>query len=324
MQRGTWRFPGASQLARGIAILLLVLLGGCATQTRSLLISAPDTLPRHVELTSVPFFPQERYQCGPAALAMSLTAAGIPIQPDVLVPQVYVPAREGSLQPEMLASGRRNGALSMTIAPRLDALLAEIADGTPVIVLQNLSIPLAPLWHYAVAVGYDLDRAEIVLRSGTTEREVMALSTFEHTWSRGGYWAMVTVPVGRLPVTVDQATATKALVAFEKSAKPVHARTAYRTALRRWPDSLPLLLGYGNAAYAQGDRDAAVVAFRRATALDPNSAPAFNNLATVLAELGQVEPAIQAAERAVALGGPWHDEAKATLESIRAKKHDAQ
>lgn len=319
------RFPCWHQLAPGTAILLLVLLlVGCATQTRSLLTSATDTLPRRVELTSVPFFPQERYQCGPAALAMSLTAAGIPIAPDALVPQVYVPAREGSLQPEMLASGRRNGALSMTIAPRLDALLAEIAAGTPVIVLQNLSLPLAPLWHYAVAVGYDLDRAEIVLRSGTTEREVMALSTFEHTWARGGYWAMITVPVDRLPATVDQAAATKALVAFEKSAKPDRARAAYHTALQRWPDGLSLLLGYGNAAYAQGDREAAVVAFRRATTLDPNSAPAFNNLATVLAELGQTEPAIQAAERAVAIGGPWHGEAMATLESIRAKKRDAR
>lgn len=318
------RFPCWRQFAPGTAILLLLLfLAGCATQTRALLTAAPHTLARRVELTSVPFFPQERYQCGPAALAMSLTAAGISIAPEALVSQVYVPAREGSLQPEMLASGRRNGALSMAIAPRLDALLAEIAAGTPVIVLQNLSIQLAPLWHYAVAVGYDLDRAEIILRSGTTERQVMALSTFEHTWARGEHWAMVTVPVDRLPVSVDRADATKALIAFEKSAIPARARVAYQAALQRWPDDLTLQLGYGNAAYAQGDKEASIAAFRRASELHPDSAPALNNLATVLAESGQMEQARQAAERAVALGGSWHKESKATLDSITAKNRDS-
>ena len=32
----------------------------------------PVDLPEHVELADVPFFPQEDYQCGPAALATSL------------------------------------------------------------------------------------------------------------------------------------------------------------------------------------------------------------------------------------------------------------
>lgn len=295
-----------------------LLFSGCATQTPVLLSSAVTALPRQVELTATPFFPQERYQCGPAALAMSLQAAGIAIAPDELVPQVYVPQREGSLPPEMLAAGRRNGALSMTIAPRLDALLTELAAGHPVIVLQNLSLPLFPLWHYAVAIGYDLDRAELVLRSGTTEREVMRLSTFENTWARGDRWAMVAVPPSRLPATVDEVAAVAALVAYEKSAGAARARQAYETALRRWPQNLTLQMGYGNAAYAGGDRTAAAAAFRRATQEHPDSAAAFNNLATVLAELGELEPARQAAERAVALGGDWQEAAAATLRAINA------
>lgn len=324
MHRGIRRFLCWRQFNAGILILFVLLLGGCATQTQSSLIAVPDTMPRRIELTSVPFYPQERYQCGPAALAMSLTAAGIPTEPDALVSQVYVPAREGSLQPEMLASGRRNGALSMAIPSRLDALLMEIAAGTPVIVLQNLSLPWFPLWHYAVAVGYDLDKGEIILRSGTTEREVMRLSTFQRTWSRGGNWAMVTVPVDRLPASAEQSTVVSALVALEKSASASRVRAAYETALKRWPRDLTLQLGYGNAAYNQGDRAAAIAAFRRATDAHPDSAPAFNNLATVLAEQGQIVQAQQAAERAVALGGPWLKEAQATLDSIRQKQRLAQ
>jgi tetratricopeptide (TPR) repeat protein len=311
-------------LMPGVFFLLAALLTGCATQTRSLLQEAGTHLPRHAELAATPFFPQERYQCGPATLAMSLHAAGIAATPEALKPQVYVPQREGSLQPEMLAAGRRNGALSMTIAPRLDALLTEVAAGNPVIVLQNLSLPWAPLWHYALVIGYDLDQAEIILRSGLTERQVMPLSTFEHTWSRSDYWAMLTLPAGRLPATAQEEPTVAALVAFEKSADAARARKAYEAALQRWPRNLTLLLGRGNSAYAAGDRAAAVAAFRQATVDHPDSAPAFNNLATVLAELGKYAEARQAAEKALALGGPWRDAAYGTLQAIETAQRKAR
>jgi tetratricopeptide (TPR) repeat protein len=299
-----------------VVFLLALLLTGCATPTRSPLQELSASLPRRVELSNTPFFAQERYQCGPAALAMSLNAADIAVTPEALTSQVYVPQRQGSLQPEMLAAGRRNGAFSMTIPPRLDALLTEVAAGNPVIVLQNLSLPWAPVWHYAVVIGYDLNQADIILRSGTTERLIMPLSTFQHTWKRSDYWGMATLPAGRLPATAEEGTVVDALVAFEKGTNASRARKAYEAGLKRWPHNLILNLGVGNTAYAAGDRVAAATAFRHATETHPNSAPAFNNLATVLAELGDFNQALQAAERALALGGPWHESARATLQAI--------
>lgn len=304
-------------------ILLALLLSGCATQTHSLLQDTQNERRRQVELTAVPFHPQERYQCGPATLAMSLNAAGIPVNPDALVSQVYVPQREGSLQPEMLAAGRRNGGVSMTIPPKLDALLVEIAAGNPVIVLQNLSLPWFPLWHYALAIGYDLDRGDIILRSGTTERLVLPMSTFENTWARSNYWGMVTLSPGRLPATADEEATVAALVAFEKAASAARARKAYESALQRWPRNATLQLGYGNAAYAAGDRRAAADAFRRTVDAHPDNAAAFNNLATVLAELGEFDQARRAAEKAVAIGGPWRDAARMTLQSIQGVRQKA-
>jgi hypothetical protein len=170
---------------------VLALLSGCAATQTAALLSAPHAdLPRHVELTATPFIAQERYQCGPAALAMSLRAAGFVVDADALVPQVYLPKREGSLQVEMLAAGRRNGALSVTIAPRIDALVAELAAGNPVLVLQNLSLPMAPKWHYAVAIGYDVERRDIILRSGTTERLVMPRRAACRRRQRRRPWSM--------------------------------------------------------------------------------------------------------------------------------------
>ena len=296
--------------------LVLVLLSGCATQTSALRSAARADLPRQVELKGTPFIAQERYQCGPAALAMSLQAAGFAVDANALVPQVYLPQREGSLQVEMLAAGRRNGAFSMTLSPRLDALLAELAAGTPVLILQNLSLPIVPKWHYAVAVGYDLDSGDIILRSGTTERMVMRMSTFEHTWKRSGYWAMVTLAPGALPKTAAEAPAVDALVAFEKNNLPAAARKAYAAAANRWPGNMAVALGLGNTAYAAGDRAAAADAYQRATVLHPESGPAFNNLAVTLMELGRLPEARVAAEKAVALGGQWRAAAHDTLNSI--------
>lgn len=297
-------------------LALVLLLTGCATQTGALLAEARADIPRQVELKATPFIAQERYQCGPAALAMTLRAAGVAVDAEALVPQVYLPARQGSLQVEMLAAARRNGAFGMAIAPRLDALVAELAAGNPVLVLQNLSLPIAPVWHYALAIGYDLDRGDIILRSGTTERLVMPLATFEHTWARSGYWAMVALSPGRLPATAGEAAVLDALVAFEKTGAPAASGQAYASALRRWPRNLALALGVGNAAYAAGDRAGAAAAFAHAAVLHPHNGAGFNNLAMTLKELGRLAEARAAAEQAVALGGPWRQAALATLASI--------
>jgi tetratricopeptide (TPR) repeat protein len=304
----------------GVFIFLAVLLTGCATQPRALLQQSSSELPPRAELAATPFFPQERYQCGPAALAMSLAMAGIDVTPEALKPQVYVPQREGSLQPEMLATARRNGAVAITIPPSLEALLTELAAGHPVLVLQNLSLAWIPLWHYAVAIGYDLEQDEIILRSGTTERLVMPLFTFEKTWERSNRWGMVTLPPGRLPATAGEAAVVDALLAFEKTSDASHAHKAYASALQRWPHNLALQLGLGNTAYAAGDRRAAAAAFRQATQEHPDNAPAFINLATVLLELGDVKQARQAAENALALGGPWRETAATTLQAIEHEK----
>lgn len=59
-------------------LFLAVTLSGCAVilpQTYALKEQRPSDLPVRAGLTDVPFFAQEDYQCGPAALAMALDAA---------------------------------------------------------------------------------------------------------------------------------------------------------------------------------------------------------------------------------------------------------
>jgi tetratricopeptide (TPR) repeat protein len=302
--------------AAGVFICALALLAGCAGVAGGHLPQAgAPGLPAAVELAAVPFYSQEDYQCGPAALATALTQAGRATTPDALVAQVYVPARQGSLQAEMLAAARRHGLLAYPLAPRLEDLLREIAAGNPAVVLQNLALDWAPRWHYAVAIGYDLASREIVLRSGTTRRLAMALDTFERTWARGGRWAMLALPPERLPATASESAYLAAAAALERVA-PAAARRAYEAALERWPASAPARLGEGNAAYAMHDLEGAAQAYARATQDHPGAADAWNNLAQALHELGRREAALAAAQRAVALGGPRATAYRETLEDI--------
>lgn len=303
-----WRLPGL--------LMALALLAGCATQTRQLAI-APQGLPARIELSATPFFPQEDHQCGPASLATVLTAAGYRADPAELARRVYLPAREGSLQAEMMAGARRQGALAVQAPDTLAGVLAEVAAGRPVVVLQNLGLAISPRWHYAVLVGYDLARSEVVLRSGLTRREVMAMRTFEHTWARSGYWAMLALPPGQLPLKTDRSALEKALAQQEKYAAPAALSAWYTQAAQRWPDSLLFQIGLGNAAVAQGQTAAAESAFRSALQFHPDSVVALNNLANVLQQQGRLNQALALAEQAVALGGEWHAEAEATRDSIR-------
>ena len=285
-------------MRRALLALWLACVAGCAVQTAALQAAPPAGLPRSVELQATPFFAQTEYQCGPAALATALGAAGVSASPAALGEQVFLPARGGSLQAEMLAGARRQGVVATVIPGQLEAVLRELAAGHVVVVLQNLGLSFAPLWHYAVVVGYDLDTDEVLLRSGTTRRATMPLRTFEHTWERSGFWAFVALPAGEWPVTAQADAVVEAAIGFERSATPVQALRSYDSALRRWPDMLPLAIGLGNAAHATGDKRRAAQVFR-AAAEQHQSGAAWVNLATVLLELGEREAARAAARHAV-------------------------
>ncbi len=287
-------------LLKGSMLAFAFLLSACAATGVREATHDPQ-LPRHAELAATPFFPQEQYHCGPAALATALNAVNIGVSPDQLVPEVYIPSRKGSLQIEMLVAARRHGALAVKIEPELGAVLKEIAAGNVVVVMQNLGLSWAPSWHYAVVVGYDLDKELVWLRSGTFKRFEMTLSTFQRTWARSQYWAFVALKPGSLPASAGADAVAAALVSFEKAADAADLQVAYAAAARQWPRHLVILTGLGNSAYAAGDLSGAASAFRNAIEAYPDSAAAHNNLANVLLAQGDVTAARASAEKALQL-----------------------
>ncbi len=282
-------------------ILLLLALTGCASRGPVL---APalsgESRVLGLELLNTPFYPQERYQCGPAALAMVLKHAGVMITPAELQPLVYIPQKEGSLQLEISAASRRFNRIPYLIQPDLGALIAELQAERPVLVFQNLGLERFPIWHYAVAIGYSALDDEVILRSGTTQRQIMPARRFMNTWERAGRWALVILKPGELPALPVKDTYIKSVAAMEAVAPPEILLKAYQAALTRWPDNTLALFSIAAAHHKLGNLAAAEATYLRLLTDHPGHAAALNNLAEVFADRGCFTDAIHTINKALA------------------------
>jgi tetratricopeptide (TPR) repeat protein len=292
----------ACRLQRLLLLPGLAALAGCAAVG----VPVAQIAPAALELEATPFFPQERYQCGPAALATVLSASGVPVQPAALVDEVYIPGREGSLQAELIAAARGRGRVPYRLPPTQAALADELRAGRPVLVLQNLGVSALPRWHYAVVIGMDPARDAYLLRSGTERRRVTRRSVFLRTWSRSGKWGLVMLDAGELPAADDAAGYLRALAAVEATGGLELARAGYRASLARWPGNRLARLGLGNVALARGEPDAAAAHYRTLLADHPDDLIALNNLAESLGRAGREEEALRTIERALAAAPDGH------------------
>ena len=275
-----------------------------------------------VELVETPFFAQQDLHCGPAALATVLGAAGTAADPDSLADEVYTPGLGGSLQLELAAAARSRGYLPYVVPTEPDALLAELVAGRPVLVLQNLRLRSWPAWHYAVLIGADPSKEQLLLRSGAERRLVMSSGRFLQSWDRADRWALVLLEPGTLPALPHRPNYFAAVAGLEESGRYEAAARAWSAALRAWPGDPVASFGRATAWHLGGELDAARAAYAALLEDEPQHAAALNNLASLLGDLGCRSAALELAERAQSASPPGSAveaavlDTKATLESL--------
>ena len=263
-----------------IAAVFGLLISGCAQKLPTLNISPGE----EVLLSKTPFYPQEEYQCGPASLAMLLGASGIEVHPDELKPLTYLPERQGSLQVELIGASRRYHRIAYEIDPEISAILAELKNGRPVLVLQNYGLESLPAYHYAVVIG--VTQNTLILRSGTTETLHMDAARFMMSWVRANGWGIILLKPGELPANLDVHRYIKAVNGYARTGNKKLAETAYIAGLSQHPDAQSLLFALGNNYLAQSKLIEAETQFRKILKADPHHVAAANNLSETLMRRG--------------------------------------
>ena len=245
----------------------------------------------------VPFFAQEKYQCGPAALASMLHFAGTPSSADDLVDEVWLPGRHGSLAIELIAAARARGLLAYPINT-FAGLIAELDEGHPVLIQQNLLFGWLPQWHFAVVIGYANAGDTLILHSGTKENFSVNRKWFEERWSKADNVGYVMLPPPTLPANSDALKLAGAIDDVSVSSKS--PALSFWAAAAEYHEKEPVILfGYANAQYQSGALAQAVHLYRKVSQLDPTFHPAWNNLASVLNEMGCPTLAGDAIEQAL-------------------------
>jgi ABC-type bacteriocin/lantibiotic exporter with double-glycine peptidase domain len=181
----------------GPCLLALGLLSGCASPPPMTPIefAALPTLQGEVyHLRSVPFYPDDTDQCGPATLASVLTYWGFPTEPPVLKEEIYMSRLGGSLPLDLLLAAQARGLRAQTYSGTLENLKTELKAGHPVLALLNLGSARFPQGHYVVVVGYDDVRQGLYLHSGLQRDSFVSYKRFLQGWDKSGRWVLLVLP----------------------------------------------------------------------------------------------------------------------------------
>lgn len=298
---------------RNILVTLMCMLFSACMTTQALDLKKHPT--SSSELVEVPFYPQEAFHCGPSTLAMVMSYWGLPLTPDELAPDLYLPGREGSLAAEMVSQSRQRGFIPQQLKPSLAAITQALDEGTPVIVRQNNGLSWYPLWHYAVVIGVDAERGHFILRSGPTQRLSISYSVFDRTWARADRWAIRLLPVARdWPDSVVANDVLQILLDMRR-VNPEAAQTGLAQAIKRWPDQPVLWLAQAELVAEQQHAEAGEQVLRDGLVALPDQPFLLNNLAYSLLERGQPQQALLLSQRAVELSD--HPAIANTLAKIR-------
>lgn len=287
-----------------VCLVTVLSLAGCATAPQWPISDAATSSQgpgqRRI-LNTVPFYPQERYQCGPAALAMMLNTQGFQTDPDALKDRVYLPERHGTLQVELVSAARDYNLVVYPLARNVAAIIKEVAAGHPVLVMQNLRFDWWPQWHYAVVIGFDPKSRSLILNTDTRQANEQPLTVFMNTWKRADQWAVVMLPPDEMPATAEPLPYLRAAHDLESTGHLKAAYTAYQQAAQAWPDQPAALFGLGNVAYQQGNWRTASSHFQALVNQFPQQASGWNNLAYSLLRQGCGDAAKAAAACAARL-----------------------
>jgi ABC-type bacteriocin/lantibiotic exporter with double-glycine peptidase domain len=178
-------------------LILCILTVSCSAPGRDALlkdISADPFAGSYIK--GVPFFPQNEYMCGPAALASVMGYWGEKAGMKDVAKEVYEEKLKGTLPLDLFLHAKEKGFDAVYYRGSLADLKEKIAAGTPLILFLNLGYEMYPVGHYIVVVGYSERSRAVMAHSGMTEEEVFTYDDLLESWSKTGFSTLLVRPRG--------------------------------------------------------------------------------------------------------------------------------
>lgn len=174
---------------KALLALSVVLLLGCAAHTGG--VTAPSAGPF---IEGVPFFPQDEYMCGPAALASVIGFYGAPGGMDPVAAEVYNVKLKGTLPMDLLLYAREKGFEAKFFKGSMEGLKESLLRKEPLILFLNLGYEFYPVGHYVVAIGMDEAAGFVYAHSGMNKQERFTVRALEKSWSKTGHSTLLVRP----------------------------------------------------------------------------------------------------------------------------------
>jgi ABC-type bacteriocin/lantibiotic exporter with double-glycine peptidase domain len=156
-------------------------------------------MPREVQIVEgVPGYVQDRYQCGPSALA---SVAGywrgrglstVEANADTIGRDIYSEGARGVLLLDLYFYAQDLGFNAEQTKSTPHELRALIDNGTPSIVLVDYGTGGYQINHFMVIYGYSSEG--FVVHSGLGVRHI-SNKELERIWERAGYWSLIIKPL---------------------------------------------------------------------------------------------------------------------------------
>lgn len=259
----------ASDLLRRPAgiMVAMALLGACATGEPPSSDTGPAAPPTRALVRDVPYVEASAGSLV-GSTAMILEWAGKGASPARLAPNID--ARRPAVS--VVRETRRYGRLAYPI-DRWNEILHEIAAQHPVLLCLNMDGG-ATADDCQVVVGYDLEARKIIAHTPAGAYLERPMEEVRAGWEAPGAWALVVLPAGELPATVEKEEYIAAAAGLEEDGPAWEAVLALDSALALWQDSVDALIGLGKSLFTLGDRKGAAEAFASASQLtdDPDIA----------------------------------------------------
>lgn len=175
-------------------VIPLFVFYGCATNIINIKESINQNPKTGFYINKVPFFPQKRYYCGPAALASIMNFYGVSISEEETASAVYNPNLNGTLPIDILIFARTKGFDAVYSQKNLEEIKNEISTGKPVILFLDLGYFFYPVKHYIVATGYNDEKGYLVVHSGIEKDKIFSYKEINKAWEKTGFGTILINP----------------------------------------------------------------------------------------------------------------------------------